>query len=255
MSRERGGCPPAVSRVDSMLPRPAEPRVESAPCRMLVIAGLGPSAGLEALEALARWGVEGGRKVAVVDFDPTPRPLAAARAAREVPAGGTSVPLASVPCGLDRLRHEDPGSLAAVAERLRRLESAADLLLVRVSASDRKALARAAFLAGGLIVPLDGGDAAVHAAFHVSRELAESFPGISLVPFAADPEALDLFTGMARDFLGVAGDSIEGEGAPLDEVLRSLAAPPPEGFLSALIAVGAPAESVPRLFEMGTLEV
>jgi hypothetical protein len=192
--------------------------------------------------------------VAVVDFDAGSSPSAPGGAGGPSSIGA-QVPLASVPCGLDRLRREDPGSLAAVVERLRRHEHAADLLLVRVPASDRKALARAAFLAGGLIVPLDGGDAALHAAFHLSREMAESFPGVSLVPFSSDPEALDLFTGMARDFLGAAGDAADGEGASLDGVLASLAAPPPEGFLPALLGAETDAEAPPRLLEMGTLEI
>jgi hypothetical protein len=250
MSRERGARSPVPSPAAASS---AATDPERAPRRMLVVAGLGPTAGIDAVEALARWGIEGGRKVAVVDFDPGPR-----RSATGGPGGphiGAQVPLASVPCGLDRLRLEDPGSLAAVVERLRRHEHAADLLLVRVPADDRKALAGAAFLAGALIVPLYGGDAALHAAFHLAREMAESFPGVSLVPFASDPEALDLFTEMARDFLGTAGESADGEGASLEGILGSLAAPPPEGFLPALLGAETDAEAPPRLLEMGTLEV
>jgi hypothetical protein len=256
LSRERGArsSPENVS-VSPIAPVPPEPRHGPAPRRMLVVAGLGPTSGLDALQALARWGVQEGHKVAVVDFDPAPLDQAQENKSVSAPAARIAVPLASVPCGLDGLRHGDPGCVAAVADRLRCHESAADLLLVRIPAGDRQALAKAAFLAGGLILPLDGGDGAVHAAFRLSREMSESFPGISLVPYSSDPRAIDLYAEMARDFLGVAAESLEGEGAPADEILGSLSAAPEEGFLAALLAVALPIDGRSRLLEIGTLEV
>lgn len=223
--------------------------------RMLAIAGLGPARGSDALAALARRGVEGGLKVAAVDLDPDA--FAEGSGRPRGPAVGVQVPLASVPCGLEGLRREGPGALSAVTERLRAHEASADLLLVRIPAGDRRALARAAFLSGGLIVPLDGGDAVVHAAFRLARETLESLPGVSLVPFASDPRAIDLFTSMLRDFLGVAAESFDfdAEGAGVDDVLGSLAAPPDEGFLPALIDAGESAAPGPRLLEMGSLAV
>ncbi|MBZ5637519.1 MAG: hypothetical protein LAO51_02050 [Acidobacteriia bacterium] len=256
MSRERGlGSPPNTSgtRANSLAP---ETGPERSPRRMLVVAGLGPSVGSEALLAVARWALKGGRKVAVVDFGhpspggPADLPPAGVAEARE------TVPFASVPCGLDGLRREAPSSLAAVAERLRRHESEADLVIVRVPAEDRLALSRAAFLAGGLIVPLDGGDGVVHAAFCLSREFAESLPAVVLVPHASDPAALDLYTSMVRDFLGEGSTPVDEEDAPVGDVLLPLAGPPEGGFLPALLsAAAAGTPSPPRLLDIGTLNI
>lgn len=252
MSRERGARSPA----QAVSPIPAESLAEPDARRMLVVAGAGPDSGRDALAAIARWGLSAGRKVAIVDFDPAPPSATADPEAAAAPEARTAIPLASLPCGLGALRGEDPATVAAVIERLRRHEGACDLLLVRIPFSDRQSLTRAAFLARGLIVPLDGGDCAVHAAFRLSRDLAESLPGISLVPFASDGAALDLYSTMVRDFLGVPAHPIDKGATRPTEVLDSLAAPPAEGFLAALLADDAHgAPPCPRLLEMGTLEV
>ncbi len=252
MSRERGARAPQ-SAAPSVS---ARPRADEASRRMLVVAGLGPDSGRAALLAVARWGVAGGRKVSIVDFDPSPVSAGAERLAGDEVRPRVAVPLAALPCGMSALRREDPGTVAAVAERLRRHELVSDLLLVRVAGRDRQALARAAFVARGLIVPLDGGDGTVHAAFRLSRELAEALPGISILPFAADGAALDLFATMVRDFLGVPVSPIGTDAPGKEEVLDSLAAPPAEGFLGALLSDAiATAPPCPRLLEMGTLEV
>ncbi len=222
---------------------------------MLVVAGLGPTGGGEALQALARWGSQAGLKVAAVDFGPTPEVASLGRSRTASGAASFSVPLASIPCGLDGLRRDDAGGLPAVTERLRCLEAPANLLLVRIPASDLQALSRGAFLAGSLIVPLDGGDGAVHAAFCLSREIAESFPGVSLVPYASAPSATDLYRSMILDFLGISVSPFEAEVFSDGEFLRSLAPSPAGGYLAALLAADPPAASARRLLEMGTLEI
>jgi hypothetical protein len=61
---------------------------------------------------------------------------------------------------------------------------------------------------------------------------------------------------MVRDFLGVPADPIDAGATRSAEVLDSLAAPPAEGFLAALLADDAHrAPPCPRLLELGTLEV
>ena len=252
LSRERGARSPAPA----VSPLPVDPRAEQGARRMLVVAGAGPDAGRHALAAIARWGLSAGRRIAIVDFDPAPPSATTDREAAAATEARTAIPLASIPCGLGALRGEDPATVTAVVERLRRHEAACDLLLVRIPFCERQALTKAAFLARGLVVPLDGGDCAVHAAFRLSRDLAESLPGISLVPFASDGAALDLYSTMVRDFLGVPAELIDTGATGSNEVLDSLAAPPAEGFLAALLADDAHgAPPCPRLLELGTLEV
>lgn len=255
MSRERGATAPAAAVATVPSAPHAELRVEPAVHRMLVVAGLGPTGGGEALQALARWGSQAGLKIAAVDFGPTPAAASLGRLRAASGAASVSVPLASIPCGLDGLRRDDAGGLPAVAERLRCLEAPADLLLVRIPAADRQALSRGAFLAGSLIVPLDGGDGAVHAAFCLSREIALSLPGVSLVPYASAPSATDLYRSMVLDFLGVSSRPFEAGWFSDGAFLRSLAPSPTGGYLAALLAADPPAASGRRLLEMGALEI
>ena len=75
-------------------------RVETAPAagrRMLVLAALGHDAGAGARAALARRAIDLGRRPAALDVA-CGQPPAAARA-----TGGPAIPLASIPCGPERL--------------------------------------------------------------------------------------------------------------------------------------------------------
>ncbi len=225
------------------------------PRRALVVAGLGSSAGSDALVPLARWALDAGRRPAAVDLSGGPR-AGASGAADSAPVrpAGPSIPLATIPAGLASLARETPACVAAVVDRLRRHECAADLLIVLVEASDRALLARAAFLAGGIVLPLAEGDKALHEAFCVSRDLLEVLPGVSLLPLPLGRgQALERYRGMMRDFLGTSVDALERTGAGLAEALGRLLPPPEEGFLPALIARDPVEPRHPEMLEIGSL--
>ena len=95
----------------------------------------------------------------------------------------------------------------------------------------------------------------MHAAFCLSREIAASFPGVSLVPYASAPSATDLYRSMVLDFLGVSARPFEAGWFSDGTFLRSLAPSPVGGYLAALLAADPPAASARRLLEMGALEI
>ena len=120
----------------------------------------------------------------------SPRPRAAAARSRPSRASfraGAAVPLATIPCGLDKLREEPPeldGRRPRPACAATSLD--ADLLVVRVPAHPRMILMKAAFMAGGLVVPLDGSEQSLWEEFYLCQEVQQSFYGLTLWPWAAD---------------------------------------------------------------------
>ena len=195
--RERGD-PPAAPKPS---PAPA-PAAEPSRRRVIVVAGLGPDRGAGAVVHLARSGAGRDLRVAVVDLAAEPIPATAERPV-------ASVPVASLPHGIEGLRLEPAETVRAVLERLRRLEAGCDLLVVRIPASAGRVLARAAFLAGGVVLPIGPGDKALHEALWLSRNLLESLPGIALVPYSADEAALTRYSEILRAFDDAGPGSLE----------------------------------------------
>jgi hypothetical protein len=177
LARERGDARP---RRQETAPEPALSDAGGLePCgapqalrRMLVIAALGADEGRAALIAAARWGLGSGRRPAALDLGCGS--VAPEGGAREGGGGAIEpdaprLPLACVPCGLERLGLERAEIVAELLERLRRHEWACDLLLVRIPPRSRVLLMQAAFLAGGLVLPLDDSDTVLREAFSLSR--------------------------------------------------------------------------------------
>lgn len=206
--------------------------------RMLVIAALGAEEGRAALRAAARWGLSEGRRPAALELGcASPAPEGEAREARGDPMEPDAhrLPLACVPCGPERLGLEPPEIVAGLLERLRRHESASDLLLVRIPPRSRALLMQAAFLAGGLILPLDDSDAVLHEAFGLSREVAETFVDLALWPFSERPRAVERYLAMMQEFQGVRPRALDAELAEGSAFLDKLPGAPEEGFLPALL--------------------
>jgi hypothetical protein len=243
LARERGeerpaGPPARPGVVPATREEPAPAGMPHADRRMLVIAGLGSGEGRTALRAAARWGLRAGRRPAVLELG-----------CAEIPAGdeppgeqpredgdAARLPLASVPCAPERLRGEPPDSVAELVDGLRRHESASDLLLVRIPPRHRALLLRGALLAGGIVLPLDGTDGVLHAAFRLSQEVLENFVDLALWPFPVPSGALERYLSMMQDFLGMRprplGAEMEGGAAFLDRLPPA----PEEGFVAALLS-------------------
>jgi len=254
LARERGAADPLrrTLRKRPSVATPAEERPvpEPAARRMLVIAGLGADEGDEARRALARWALQQGRRPAALDIGCT---AAATRAGAEARLPEwSSIPLLSVPSAPQRLRDEPAEVLAALLERLRRHESSADLLLVRVSPRFRMALMRAAFLAGGLIVPVTNSYDTLYEAFQLARQALESFLDLALWPHSSDPAAVSRFRAMVRDVLAKEITPLEDDEAGTRGALGRLAAPPEAGFLVSLIDPDTPSPPV-ELLQVGSL--
>lgn len=259
LARERGkDRPPSEESYPAPL-RPAAGAATRLACphaarRMLVIAGLGEDRGRAALRAAARWGIRIGKRPAVVE-------LACGESAphRERRTGPPAtdkprLPFASLPYGPERLRAEAPEVIVELLERLRRHESACDLLLVRIPARRRMVLMRAALLAGGIIVPLDESGNVLHEALHLSREIVESFLDLVLWPFSSRPRELGRYMEMMRDFVGIQPRPFEEAMEEGASALDGLQGAPEEGFLAAILA---PDEDRPpsRLLQTGYLRL
>jgi hypothetical protein len=226
----------------------------SAERRMLVVAGLGADGGDAALRSAGLWAAQLGRRPAVVELSWSDPSRGKTGTQTHGPVSETRVPVARISCGPERLKEEAPEVVAAVVERLRRHEAASDLLLIRSPARYRMALMRAAFLAGGLVLPLDESDATLDEAFRISREALESFLELPIWPFAAAPTPLDRYLSMAQDFLKVTPTPFDPARLDLGAALEALAAPPEEGFLTALLAPGSPAPPA-ELIQIGSMRL
>lgn len=239
LARERGAILAPLQRPSCERPlavaaneSPSVP--EPALRRMLVIAGLGEDEGHGARGALARCALNLGRRPAAVDIGCADRAGRHAAESSRGP-GRASIPLLSLPSAPERLRDEPSEVLACALERLRRHESSADLLLVRIAPRCHMALMRAAFLAGGLVVPVTNSYELLYQAFQLARQALESFLDLALWPHSPDPAAVARFQAMVREVLaeqvGPLNDDSDGAAAALDR----LAAPPEAGFLVSLI--------------------
>ena len=236
LARERGVHAGQVrDRLDSM---PAVNR------RMLVLAALGHDAGFDARAALARRALDLGRRPAALDIA-CEQPVQAAGACSNL-----SIPLASIPCGPERLRGEPAEVVGALMQRLRRHEAAADLLLVRIPPACRMALMRAAFLSGGLVVPLEDSHDVLHEALRLSREATENFMDLPVWPHSRDAGTLERYQSMMREFLST--DPLPF--AVDNEALDDLNPPPEEGFLAALLTTDS-SKPPPRLLQLTSLHL
>jgi hypothetical protein len=255
LARERGE--PVPPDRDAATPAPASREVvrdDSSARRMLVIAGLGEDGGDAALRSAGLWATQFGRQPAVVELSWSDPPRSGEREGTRGSASGTRIPVARIPCGPERLKEESPEVVAAVVERLRRHESASNLLLVRTPGRYRMTLMRAAFLAGGMVVPLDDSDETLDAAFRISRETLESFLELAVWPFATTPTALDRYLRMMLDFLKVTPTPFDPTRLELAAVLETLSTPPEEGFLTALLAPGSPSPP-DELIQIGSMRL
>jgi hypothetical protein len=222
--------------------------------RVVVVAGIGPDSGSWAFRSVCRWLHGTGRGVAALDFESAGAHEGRAAEPSVGDAPGVVVAVARMPGGPEGVRGASPAIQAAVLERLRRHEDAAGALVVRVPSRHRMTLMRAAFLAGGLIVPVDPAESAIADAFAVSREARESFLDLVLHPCGEDREAVARYLEIMRQFVGA-------EPRPLDFAIEDpslflgrLAAPPPEGFATALLVPGTPAPPA-GVLELGTIVV
>jgi len=255
LARERGEQAPPNREASTPAPdRDGFVRAESSAGRMLVIAGLGKDGGDAALRSAGLWATQLGRRPAVVELSWSDPQTADERVETRGAASGTRVPVARIPCGPERLKEESPEVVAAVVERLRRHESTSNLLLVRTPGRYRMTLMRAAFLAGGMVVPLDDSDETLDAAFRISREALESFLELAIWPFAAAPTALDRYLKMMLDFLKARPTPFDPARLDFGAALESLSAPPDEGFLTALLAPGSPAPPA-ELIQIGSMRL
>jgi hypothetical protein len=214
---------------------------------MLVLAALGADGGRGAVRSIASWAIDQGRRPGVLDlccedFSEADTPPT---------KGACTVPRASIPEGVEKFRAEPPEARAAVMEQLRRYESASDLLIVRIPPRHRIALMQAAFLTGGLVLPIDGSDEALCEAQILSRQVSECFDGVAVWPFLCAREELDRFRAMARDFQALDVQPLDVEDPAAVAILGLLSPPPEEGFLAALLALpGSPAAELVRLDDL-----
>lgn len=219
--------------------------------RVIVVASLGADGGGAAFRAACRWARHAGRRVAALDLDGDAGMGDRADAPRPP---GEVVAIARVPAGPERIRAAPPAQQAAVLERLRRHEETAEVLVARVPPRPRLALMRAAFLAGGMIVPVDDSDGTISEAFAVSRESKESFLDLVLHPYARDREAMRRYLEIMRQFVGAEPRPIDFDVEDLTAFLSRLAPPPAGGFTTALLAPDTPAPPA-GLLEIGTIVV
>jgi hypothetical protein len=253
---ERGepGSNPLEGVLDHLLARErgiragqARTRIERRPAfgrRMLVLAALGHDAGFEARATLARQALALGRRPAALDVA-CEQPPPADRARSDL-----AIPLASIPCGPERLRREPAEVVGALKQRLRRHEAAADLLIVRIPPSCRMALMRAAFLSGGLVVPLDHSHEVLHEALRLSREVTENFMELPVWPYSRDAGTLERYQSMMREFLTTEARPLEVDNDTLDDLNPS----PEEGFLTAMLSTDS-AKPPPRLLQLTSLHL
>ena len=143
------------------------------------------------------------------------------------------IPWARVPCGYERMRPEPREAIPGFLTRLRRHETAADLLIVRILPRPRMVLMRAALLGGGVVLPLDGSDEVRDEACRLSREVIENYVDLSLWPVTDDRRALERYRAALRDFPGARPCPLETSSGP--SVLDGLPGAPEEGFLPALL--------------------
>jgi hypothetical protein len=199
---------------------------------MLALAALGDDEGRGALRSITLWAIAQGRHPAVLDLCGEE----AAGTGTAPAQGGHDIPLASIPGGVEQLRARSDGARTAVLEQLRRQEAAADLLIVRIPPGHRFTLMQAAFITGGLVVPLDGSDEALHEAWNALREIRECFEGVAVWPYPSTRDGLDRFRGMARGFLDLDVQPLDVEDPEAVAILDRLSPPPEEGFVAALLA-------------------
>lgn len=258
LARERGSYPEPTRRPMRKRPTvqeaPAAPSVAPAERRMLVIAALGADGGAEASRRVVRWALEAGRHPAVVDIGNPDGLASLGNPADSIPANGHRVPLANLPATPESLKDQPAEILAALLERLRRHESSADLLVVRVAPDHRMALMRAAFLAGGLVLPVENCPEVLHEALRLSRELLENFLDVTLWPFPSEPEALDRYRTLMQEFLGADTVALDLDPAQAAETLGSFPGPPQEGFLVSLVDPDTPSPPA-QLLQFGTLRL
>jgi hypothetical protein len=127
--------------------------------------------------------------------------------------------------------------------------------VVRIPVRYRMTVARAAFLGGGLILPIDDSDRTLDEAFRLSREIVESFSGLTLWPFAPARAMLERYLAMARDFLRVEPVPLDRDGLELEPMLGSLPEPPGEGFAAALLTPGVAPPPAPELLQLDSIRL
>jgi hypothetical protein len=221
---------------------------------MLVVAALGGDAGAEASRSVVRWALDSGLNPAVLDIG-NPEGLASlGTPAEQAPPSGQRVPLANLPAAPESLKDQPAEILAALLERLRRYEASAGLLVLRIAPAYRMALMRAAFLAGGLVVPVEESPDSLREALRLSRELLESFLDVSVWPYASDPDVLQRYQALMLEFLGAETDGLELATSNADDTLGGLSGPPHEGFLVSLIDPDTPSPPA-RLFQIGSMRL
>lgn len=213
---------------------------------MLVVAGLGDDQGLEAFRLVARWAVLHGRRPVGADLGDSNGSLRG-----EDAGASTCVPVAIFPGGHRALRGEEPGVVDSVLASLRRLETGSDLVIVRIPVADRVSILRAAGLCGGVVVPVDDTERGLRDALLLSREVAETFDGVRLWPLARGAGGLVRYRAVARVFLGREPRAFDAQDP---SSFSGLPAPPPEGFLAALLSPE-PVAAGPEVFRLAFLDV
>jgi hypothetical protein len=199
--------------------------------RMLVIAGMSPAADRHTLLQLAGWALEAGRVPALIDLAAGERPVLAP----EDGGSGTSIQAAVLPSVPERLQSERAEVLAAVLERLRKIELSSDLLLLRIPYSRRMMLMKAAFMAGGMVIPLEHQERTLAEAYRLTRETVRSFDNVEIWPLPLSEPALARYHSMTSDFLGIRPDQIDGARFRSPGLLELLPEPPGEGYTYTLL--------------------
>lgn len=259
LARERGSFASPVPRPARNRPHAAE-RAEAVPApdptarRMLVVAALGSDAGAEASRAVVRWARETGLSPAVLDIGSPDGLASLGSSAEQAPPSGPRVPLANLPAAPESLKDQPAEILAALLERLRRYEASAGLLVVRIAPTYRMALMRAAFLAGGLIVPVEDSPDSLHEALRLSRALLESFIDVAVWPFAGDPDVLQRYQTLMREFLDTETPALGLARPESADTLGKLSGPPQEGFLVSLIDPDTPSPPA-QLLQIGSMRL
>lgn len=235
LSRERGAGAQATARAGASDLRVAA--TGRASPRVVVVAGVGEGGGSSALRWAAQWAVVLGRRPAVVDLFG-----GEGRGSGEAEDGSTScgesVPRARVPCDPDALKQQPTAAILDLLDRLRRHEAASDVLLVRIPATHRCWLMRAALLSGAVVVPVDDSDVGLHEAVDISREAIDNLPDVRLWPFSGSPEALDRYIAMLGEDVRDAPVPFDPGRLDLAAELPSLRIPPESGFVAALLVPG-----------------
>jgi hypothetical protein len=254
LGRERGvaAAAPAPGRKAKDLARASEPEREPAsrPRRMLAVAELGTPLGGAALRAAAQWAALLGRRPAATELScgPAPQP------STEPSAAESEIAVVRVPCKLGRLQREPAEVLLALLDRLRRHELASDLCLVRIPLDQRRALLRAAFLGGALVVPVEEAERPFRQALELSRELVEGFHEVAIWPYARSPRILERFLAVASQELRSRATPFDPGRLDIGEALGGLREPPREGFLVGLLAPE-PAELPPELLQADSIRL